>query len=129
MKFLVPILVLVAVALSCPCCREAEPRLLNYALELHPGMNASEVLACIPRAMLRSDERAEEPVMSMDRRWSSNAVARRLYYHDLDVYGMGSLTIWFDDGDRIIGLHYSASSGQQLRECDLRFSQEIRDRN
>ena len=104
-------------------CRRPEPGLLDFLLQVKPGMTVEAVKALFPAAMLSSDASVDQATQStlMDRKFSVAPPVRVLLYINHATYAGDAVYLYFDRTDRLVGIDHSASSGRQLQESDLRF--------
>lgn len=105
------------------CRPRPAPGLLDFLLQVKPGMSVEAVKSFFPAAMLSSDVSADQATQStlMDRKFSNTPPVRVLLYINHATYAGDAVYLYFDKTDRLIGVAYSASSGRQLLESDLRF--------
>ena len=103
-------------------CRRPAPGLLDFLLQVKPGMTVEAVKTLFPAAMLSSDASVDQATQStlMDRKFSDAPPVRVLLYINQATYAGDAVYLYFDKTDRLVGIDHSASSGRQLQESDLR---------
>ena len=105
-------------------CSKPEPRVLDYLLQVKPGMTVTEVKALFPASMLTSDSAVDQAKHStlMDRRFREVPPVRVLLYINHGTYDGDAAYLYFDADDKLMGVDHSASSGRQLQDEDLKFN-------